>query len=88
MGKKNNNLVGQIMKWNRIGALLAPGAGWAFSRHSNYEKIRHIGLSYWGYDIREHKVKPEWIARGWTPYLMSCLITRGIQKINGIIRGL
>ena len=86
MGRKNNNIAGQIMKWSRVGALLLPGIGYATMKLSTNEKIRHIGLIYTGWDNREHRFKPEWLIKGWTPYLSTVLVTGLVQKISAILR--
>ena len=88
VGKRNNNITGQVMKWTRVASLLLPGIGYATMKLSTPEKVRHIGLVYTGWDNREHRFKPEWLLKGWTPYIATSLVTHLVQKMTGIIRRL
>ena len=76
----------------RLGALAAPAVYEVTSAMSRGEGIES-GISYaisdyTGYDVRTGKFDMGRLARGWGPYLMSCLTTYGIPKLTSIIRRL
>jgi len=52
------------------------------------DKLRIGILWYTGFDVIHGRFKPDQLARGWGPFVMSSLIVYGIQKLRGIIRGL
>jgi len=52
------------------------------------DKIADAVEMYTGYNIGNNTWLPEKLAAGWMPYIATSLITRGIQKLSGIIRGL
>lgn len=84
--RHNNNLVGTTMKFVRIGALLGPGAFAMMQNVSNTRKITLALRYYTGFDIESGIYRFEDLATGWLPYLSSVMVTRGIQKVSGILR--
>ena len=93
MGKKKkrrngNHLTATAMKFIRIGALMTPAIAAATEPGDIGHKFRLGMRLYTGYSIKEKKFRFSDLAAGWTPYLMSVLVTRGIQKISGILRRL
>ena len=76
----------KIMKYVRLAALGAPAIGVAMKPISNEEKIAQAIQMYTG--VRDGVFRWDKLAAGWTPYLASILVTQGIPKISGIIRGL
>lgn len=82
--------VSTVMRFARIGALLAPAAGTLLDPRirGGYSKIERITALYTGYAMNDRKFHWEWLIRGWTPYVMTMLVTKGIGKLSGIIRRL
>ena len=72
----------------RLGALAAPAIHQAMVPQSNEKKINNILACYTGFSMEDGKFYWEWLARGWTPYVMACLATYGIPKLTSIIRRL
>ncbi len=80
---------GTIFKWLRIAALVAPAAGHILTPGINaQEKLRRGIADYTGYQIWDGKFNVARLANGWMPYIVTCIITHGVQKLNGIIRSL
>ena len=78
----------KIMKYVRLAALGGPAIGVAMSTRSNPEKVRAALVQYTGVDIATGSFNGAELAKGWTPYLASILVTYGIPKLAGMIRGL
>ena len=77
-----------VMKWLRIGALVAPAVEAAVNPKwpKAENKLHVIMYRYSGYDMNTGKWHPEALLQGWGPYLGTCLATYGIPKLMGIIR--
>ena len=77
---------GNLMKFVRVGALVAPAA-YCFMKEPEWSnKIgRSISL-YTGYSVYDGKFRFEDLLRGWTPFVATSLVTYGIQKLSGVIR--
>ena len=75
-------------KFIRLGALVAPGMAEAIKPQSNQKKVNNIIASYTGFSMEDGRFYPEWLARGWMPFLMASLATYGIPKLTSIIRKL
>jgi hypothetical protein len=78
----------QAFKWIRVGALVAPAVSRALDSTAPKEKIERIFEDYTGYNVNDRTFKWESLARGWMPYVASVLVTKGVQKISGILRRL
>lgn len=88
MGSKGFLNPQTIMKFIRIGALVAPAAVAAMGSGTPKERLAH-GLSmYTGYDMITGTFDWRRMVAGWSAYLASILATVGIPKIAGIIRRL
>ena len=75
-------------KWIRIGSLAAPAISRLLDSTAPKEKAERIFEDYSGFNVHEGNFKLERLARGWTPYIMTCLATYGIPKLVSIIRRL
>lgn len=88
MGKRSFFSTSTVFKFLRLGALLLPGVSYALQPMTPKEKMRHILLLYTGVNTDDGRFYWDWLARGWTPYLVSVAITNGVQKLSGILRRL
>ena len=87
--KGGKSLSQQVFKWIRVGALVAPAVGEALAWRGQPQDIpAEIIKDYTGYKYTTGEFQLDWLARGWTPYLMACLTTYGIPKLAGLIRRL
>lgn len=91
MGKKKKRKGGksitqQAFKWLRIGAFVAPAAHRLLEPIEPKEKIERVIQDYSGYNVNDGEFRLEYLARGWAPYLFTCLATYGIPKLVSIIR--
>ena len=77
-----------IMKFARIGALVAPAAAVALSAQTPSNKVAEGIRWYTGFNIHNGTWSWQNLLRGWTPYVATSLITHGISKLSGIIRRL
>ena len=79
-----------VMKWLRIGALVAPAAAAAIDPKwpRPKDKLHVIIYRYTGYDMSTGRWNPAALSQGWGPYIVTCLLTYGIPKLSGIIRKL
>lgn len=88
MGKRGFLNQQSLFKFVRVGALVAPAAAWFMTNNPMDFKIKAALKEYTGYDMNTREFSWKYLARGWTPFLMACLVTYGIPKINSIIRKL
>ena len=86
--KGGKSLQSQVFKWLRVGALVAPAINDVLRGQTTQQKAVFVIESYSGYNIDKGQWKWEWMARGWTPFLLTSLATYGIPKLMGIIRRL
>ena len=78
----------KIMKYVRLAALGAPAAMAAVGAGTPEQKLK-VGVKFYtGVDLNDGSFNWQALAQGWTPYLASILVTHGIPKVAGIIRGL
>ena len=77
-----------VFKYLRIAALLGPAGARLMERSTGEQKIRRILLDYTGFNMVDGSWNWSRLARGWLPYVATCLITYGVSKLNGIIRRL
>lgn len=82
--------VRSIMKFVRLGALAAPAVGTMLdpSVSGGHAKAERILALYTGYAMNMRRFEWQWLVRGWTPYIVACLVTHGVPKIAGLIRRL
>jgi len=86
---KNGFNTQKIMKYVRLVALGAPALGHAMNPNLNTEsKIHRVLKDYTGYNNVYGTFSFGDALKGWTPFLAATVLTHGIPKIAGIIRGL
>ena len=78
----------KIMKYVRLAALGAPAAAIAMGTGTPEQKIRSGIVRYTGFNMDTGEFSFASLAKGWTPFLAATLVTHGIPKVAGIIRGL
>lgn len=89
MGKKGGFNTQKIFKLVRIGALALPAvARMTDNRVSMEGRVRNALKAYTGYDIANKSFRLQDAAEGWMPFVAASLITYGVPKITGMIRGL
>lgn len=77
-----------IAKFIKIGALVAPAID-SYQRHGGGLNGAKTALfDYSGWNSSTHSFDVGVLTNAWMPYLATCLVTTGIQKLNGIIRRL
>ena len=84
--KGGKSLQRTVFKWLRVGALLAPAINDIMRGTHPAQKAVFVIESYSGYNIDKHQFNIKWLMRGWTPFIMTSLLTYGIPKLMGIIR--
>lgn len=94
MGKKRRRArsflnTSSLFKYARIAAFVAPAAGTLMRKGVSMEdNIKHVVWQYTGYNIDHHYFDAGKLAEGWMPYIVTSLLTHGVQKLTGIIRRL
>jgi len=77
--------VSTAFKFMRLGALLAPGVAESTQYDQIGDKIAGgIGI-YGGWNHGSKQFEWGKVAQAWTPYVVATLVTKGIQKLSGII---
>lgn len=84
VGKRSFLSTSTIFKFLRLGSLIAPGIG----EYNRTKKIDEAFMAYSGWVPGYNRFDKATFLRMWTPFIMTNLITFGVQKLNGIIRGL
>ncbi len=87
-GRRSFFSTNTVFKFLRLTALLAPAAGRMMEPRPPDYKIKAIIEDYTGYSINAGDFQWSRLSRGWMPYLVSVVVTNGIQKLSGIIRRL
>ena len=87
MGKKGGFNTQKIFKYVRIGALAMPAAMHAIGPGTPIQKLTNIKRDYLGVGT-DGVWRPEYMAKGWMPFVAASAVTYGIPKIMSIIRGL
>ena len=77
---------GNIFKYLRIGALVAPAVYGFMSWEKPADKANAILQSYTGFDLYSGQFNPQLLVRGWAPFIATTAITAGVSKINSMIR--
>jgi len=77
-----------VYKFARLAALIAPAGYAVVSTDDNQERLRRGVRFYTGFDMKNGNFYGNSLVKGWMPFLMTSLITKGISKLNGIIRRL
>lgn len=72
----------------RKASLIAPAAGVVMSSASPQTKVVQGIELYTGYNIETGMFHFEALKRGWTPYVVTSLVTHGIPKLIGLMKGL
>lgn len=76
-----------LMKFIRIGALVAPAAAIAMDASLSPQRKLNQGLAaYTGYNPGTRQFSFMNLAQGWLPFVATSLVTKGISKLMGIIR--
>ena len=50
--------------------------------------LDQVVQAYSGYSFIHNRFDASWLAKGWMPYLAFSVVSKGIHKLNGIIRKL
>ena len=88
VGRKSGFNSQSMMKYIRLAALGAPAIA-GVAQHGMTKEAAVAAIGGWtGVDMSTGQFDFARLAAGWTPYLASILVTQGIPKISGIIRGL
>lgn len=95
MGKKRRRSARSFLnfqtlgKFVRLGAFVAPGKEmWDMYQGNVGDQVLGTIGAYSGYQLGTKSWEWALLAKMWTPYLASNLVTHGISKLNGIIRRL
>ena len=85
---KNSFNMSKIYSLANTVALAAPFVAIAMSSESNEGKINR-GVAYLtGFDMATGVWKFELLKRGWTPYVMTKLVTSVVPKLTSFIKGM
>lgn len=83
MGKRRSFLsVSTIMRFVRLGALIGPGVI-EYQRSKRWGNVLEL---YTGISPVDGKFRWGFLMQGWMPYIVTALLTHGIQKMTGTIR--
>jgi len=86
---KNGFNTQKIMKYVRLAALAAPAAITAINPNQTPEsKVKEIMHKYTGFNMNTGKFDAAALMQGWAPFAAATVVTYGIPKLAGIIRGL
>lgn len=85
---KNGFNTAKIFKYVRLAALAAPAAGVALGPGTPEDKIKKGLLMYTGYDMVNQRMRWDYLAQGWLPFLGASLVTYGIPKATAMMRKL
>jgi len=86
MGRKGKSFVQTAYKLIPALALAAPGLSAAFGTGNTKYKVTTAVKYYTGYNMDLKMFIWSDFAVGWTPFVAASLATKGIQKLNGLIR--
>jgi len=84
--RTGKNLQATVFKWLRIGSIFAPEIYRAVQKKPLDYIVGHIMIEKMGYDPGDGSWELGRLAKGWGPFLATCLATYGIPKLVGIIR--
>jgi hypothetical protein len=68
-----------------VAALAAPAISDFMSQPTTEGKVEKIIAHYTGYSIQKRDFRFERMVEGWSPFVASVLIIKGVQKIRGIL---
>lgn len=88
MGKKGFLNEQTIFSLVRKGALVAPALGRVFEGRPPMDTVKHIIYDYTGYSMYDGSFHWSRLIRGWGPYVLTKLVTMGVQKISSMLRRL
>lgn len=75
-----------LFKYIRVGALAAPAISDVLTYKGDLHQMgNHLVWHYTGYNMDAAAFQWDGLIQGWTPFLTTMLITKGIQKISGMI---
>ena len=80
------SVINTAMKWLRVGSFVAPAASRVMAGTAPKETVERIFQDYSGYNVNDGEFRLEYLARGWVPYIMTCLTTYGVPKLVSSIR--
>ena len=90
--KGGKSIMRTVEKLLGVGVFVAPMIGAAMdpSLPTANDKLRRVVLRYSGFDYGapEYGFQPHRLMEGWGGYIVFSLVSKGIHKLNGIIRGL
>ena len=76
-----------VFKWLRVISIFAPEAYHALVEKKPAGRVfADMIYDKTGYNMADGTFKLERLAKGWGPFVMTCLATYGIPKLVGIIR--
>ena len=87
MGKRNGFNTQKIFKYLRMGALAMPAAQTIIGPGTPAQKLVVLKRDYMGVGT-DGVWRPEYMAKGWMPFIGTSLVTYGIPKVMALIRGL
>ena len=79
---------GTLVKFIKIGAFAAPAIDIYQENGGGLRGASTALAAYGGYNMTTKAFDFGVMARAWTPYVMTTLVTTGISKLNGIIKRL
>ena len=86
---KGRNIQATVFKWLRVGSLAAPAISRILDPSTQpKEKVERIFEDYSGYNLYDKTFSWESLARGWTPFIATSLVTTVVPKVIAIIRRL
>lgn len=88
MGRRGGFNQAKLFKLVRLGALGLPAAVTVMSTQSNEQKMKQLSLDYFGVNPDDGSFKLSRLSKGWMPFVAANLVTYGIPKLNGLLRGL
>lgn len=73
----------------QMGAFFAPAAATALRTDlDGRTKVVDAFRKYSGYNMDSGQFEWSWLAEGWMPYIATRLVSEGVAKLFGILRGL
>jgi len=78
----------KVMKYVRLAALLAPVAFEVMKADTMQNKALHVIENTTGFNMNTGTFNGAALIRGWGPLLAATLVTYGVPKIAGMIRGM